>query len=95
MLAKSERRRESVASRVVTPVGTVVPFIRYNVVPTRLQIGIAFIAMWFVREVPLVDHVRLDSASEIGTEILAEEAMQPAEHEPVIVGEPEAVGSWP
>ena len=48
--------------------------------------------MWFVREVPLADHPHLDSAAEIGAEILAEEAMQPAEHEPVIVGEPEAAG---
>ena len=58
-----------------------------------ILIGIAFIAMWFVREVPLVDRVHLDSASQIGAEILAEEAVQPAEHEPVIVGDPEAVGS--
>jgi len=58
-----------------------------------ILLGIAFTAMWFVREVPLVDHPHLDSAAEIGAEILAEEAMQPAEHEPVIVGEPEAVGS--
>jgi len=54
-----------------------------------ILIGIAFIAMWFVREVPLVEHPHLRGASEIGTEILAEEALQPAEHEPVIVGKPE------
>ena len=47
----------------------------------------AFIAMWFVREVPLSGKPHLDSASEIGTEILAEESVQPSEHEPVIVGE--------
>ena len=48
---------------------------------------LAFIAMWFVREVPLTGKPRLDTAAEIGTEILAEEAVQPAEHEPVIVGD--------
>jgi EmrB/QacA subfamily drug resistance transporter len=52
-----------------------------------ILLAIAFTAMWFVREVPLADHPHLDSASEIGSEILAEEAVQPAEHEPVIVGD--------
>jgi len=47
----------------------------------------AFIAMWFVREVPLSGKPHLDNASEIGTEILAEESVQPSEHEPVVVGE--------
>ena len=47
----------------------------------------AFVAMWFVREVPLSGKPHLDSAAEIGTEILAEESVQPSEHEPVIVGE--------
>jgi drug resistance transporter, EmrB/QacA subfamily len=54
-------------------------------------ISLAFVAMWAVREVPLLAKPHLDDASEIGAEILAEEAVQPAEHEPVIVGEPEAV----
>jgi len=47
----------------------------------------AFIAMWFVREVPLSGKPRLDNAADLGTEILAEEAVQPSEHEPVVVGE--------
>jgi EmrB/QacA subfamily drug resistance transporter len=47
----------------------------------------AFIAMWFVREVPLSGKPHLDTAAEIGTEILAEEAVQPAEHEPVVMGD--------
>ena len=47
----------------------------------------AFIAMWFVREVPLAGKPHLDSAAEVGTELLAEEAVQPSEHEPVVVGE--------
>ncbi len=51
-----------------------------------LMVG-AFVAMWFVREVPLAGRPHLDSAAEIGTELLAEEGVQPAEHEPVIVGE--------
>ncbi len=51
-----------------------------------LMVG-AFVAMWFVREVPLSGKPHLDSAAEIGTEILAEESVQPSEHEPVIVGE--------
>jgi MFS family permease len=50
-----------------------------------IMMSLAFVAMFFVREVPLSAHPRLDSAAEIGTEILAEEAVQPAEHEPVIV----------
>ena len=58
-----------------------------------ILLAIAFTAMWFVREVPLADHPHLDSASEIGSEILAEEAVQPAEHEPVIVGDPETATS--
>ena len=47
----------------------------------------AFVAMWFVREVPLTGKPHLDTAAEIGTEILAEESVQPSEHEPVIVGD--------
>jgi len=47
----------------------------------------AFIAMWFVREVPLSGKPHLDTAAEIGTEILAEESVQPSDHEPVVVGE--------
>lgn len=49
-------------------------------------ISLAFVAMWAVREVPLLTKPHLDDASEIGAEILAEEAVQPAEHEPVVVG---------
>ena len=51
-----------------------------------LMVG-AFAAMWFVREVPLTGKPHLDTASEVGTEILAEEAVQPSNHEPVIVGD--------
>jgi len=51
-----------------------------------LMVG-AFVAMWFVREVPLSGKPRLDSAAEIGSEILAEEAVQPSEHEPIVMGE--------
>ena len=48
---------------------------------------LAFLAMWFVREVPLSGKPHLDSAAEIGTELLAEEAVQPSDHEPAIMGE--------
>lgn len=51
-----------------------------------LMVG-AFVAMWFVREVPLSSKPHLDTAAEIGTEILAEESVQPSQHEPVIVGD--------
>ena len=47
----------------------------------------AFLMMWFVREVPLTGKPRLDTAAEIGAEILAEEAVQPSDHEPVVLGE--------
>jgi hypothetical protein len=47
----------------------------------------AFVAMWFVREVPLSGKPHLDTPGEIGSEILAEESVQPSEHEPVIVGD--------
>ena len=49
--------------------------------------ALAFIAMWFVREVPLSGKPHLDTASEVGSEILAEEAVQPSEHEPVVMGD--------
>jgi EmrB/QacA subfamily drug resistance transporter len=49
--------------------------------------ALAFVAMWFVREVPLFAKVHLDTAAEIGSELLAEEAVQPAEHEPRVMGE--------
>ena len=49
--------------------------------------GGAFVAMWFVREVPLSGRPHLDTAAEVGTEILAEESVQPSDHEPVVVGE--------
>ncbi len=48
---------------------------------------VAFAAMWFVREVPLLSKPHLQGPSEIATELFAEEAMQPAEHEPIIVGD--------
>jgi len=48
---------------------------------------LAFVAMWFVREVPLSGKPHLETAAEIGTELLAEEAVQPAEHEPVVMGD--------
>ena len=46
----------------------------------------AFVAMWFVREIPLTGKPHLDTAAEIGTEILAEESVQPSNHEPVVLG---------
>jgi EmrB/QacA subfamily drug resistance transporter len=49
--------------------------------------ALAFVAMWFVREVPLFAKPHLDTAAEIGAELLAEEAVQPAEHEPCAMGE--------
>jgi len=47
----------------------------------------AFVAMFFVREIPLFAKPHLGTAAEIGAEIMAEESVQPVEHEPVIVGE--------
>ncbi len=49
--------------------------------------ALAFIAMWFVREIPLFAKPHLDTAAEIGAELFAEEAVQPAEHEPTAMGE--------
>jgi hypothetical protein len=45
---------------------------------------IGFVAMLFVKEVPLAPEPRARTAAEIATEILAEEAVQPVEHEPVL-----------
>lgn len=45
----------------------------------------AFVAMWFVREVPLAGGPRLGSAAEVGVELLAEEALIPAADEPVVL----------
>ncbi len=47
----------------------------------------AFIAMLFVVETPLFAKPHLGTAAEIATELIAEESVQPSEHEPVIVGE--------
>ena len=49
--------------------------------------GVAFLGMFLVREVPLFAKPHLDSASEIATEIGVEESYQPSNHEPVVVGE--------
>jgi len=47
--------------------------------------ALAFVAMFFVREVPLAARPKLDTPAEVGAELLAEEAVQPAEHEPIVV----------
>jgi hypothetical protein len=57
--------------------------------------ALAVVGMLLVREVPLHAAPRLQTAAEIGTELLAEEAVQPAEHEPVVIdaeAEPEPAG---
>ena len=57
--------------------------------------SLGIIAMLFVREIPLGGTPHLATAAEIGTEILAEDAVLPADDEPVLVdfdGEPETVG---
>ncbi len=54
---------------------------------------LAFVMMWFVREVPLAGRVHLDNAAEVGTEVLVEESVQPSEHEPVVVEPAEADAS--
>ena len=56
-----------------------------------LMLG-AFAAMWFVREIPLSGKPRLETVAEVGAEILAEEAVQPPEHEPTVMGETDDVG---
>ncbi|HET6350600.1 MAG TPA: MDR family MFS transporter [Coriobacteriia bacterium] len=48
---------------------------------------VAFFVMFLVREVPLTAKPHLDTAAEIGAEILAEEAVQPSDHEPLVVGD--------
>ncbi len=50
---------------------------------------VAFFVMFLVREVPLSGRAHLDTAAEIGTEILIEESVQPSDHEPSVVGEDE------
>ncbi len=52
--------------------------------------ALAFVAMWFVRETPLFAKPHLDTAAEIGSELFAEEAVQPSEHEPHAMGETDA-----
>ena len=52
-----------------------------------VMMAFAFVAMFFVREIPLFSRPHLDTVSEVGTELFAEESVQPSEHEPVIVGE--------
>ncbi len=49
--------------------------------------GLAFIAMWFVREIPITTETHVSTAAEMGAEILIEEAVLPADDEPVLVGE--------
>jgi len=55
----------------------------------------AFGVMFLVREVPLTGQPHLSTAAEIGSEILIEESVQPAEHEPVIVGPLDQDGDAP
>ncbi len=52
--------------------------------------ALSFVAMLFVREVPLGAKVKRQDAAEIGGEIIASETVQPAEHEPVLVEVPES-----
>jgi EmrB/QacA subfamily drug resistance transporter len=55
----------------------------------------AIVAMLFVREIPLGGKPHLSTAAEIGTELLAEEAVLPADDEPVLIdieGEPDTHG---
>jgi hypothetical protein len=47
--------------------------------------ALAFVAMLFVKEVPLAAKPKLDTPAEIGTELLAEEAVQPSDHEPSVL----------
>lgn len=54
-----------------------------------ILMALSVVVMFFVKEVPLTGKPHLDTAAEVGIEVLAEEAVQPAEHEPVIVGERE------
>jgi len=49
------------------------------------MMALAFVAMLFVREVPLAGKVKRQDAAEIGGEIIASEGVQPSEHEPVLV----------
>ena len=50
--------------------------------------ALAFAAMWFVREKPLFARPHLETPAQIATELLAEEAVQPSEHEPHVVDAP-------
>jgi len=52
-----------------------------------VMMAVALLAMFFVREVPLFAKPHLDTASEIGAELFAEEAVQPSEHEPHVMGD--------
>jgi MFS family permease len=51
-----------------------------------LMMALAFLAMFLVREVPLAGRPHLDSAAEIGAEILAEEAVLPSDQQPDVAG---------
>jgi MFS family permease len=50
-----------------------------------VMMAAAFAAMFLVREVPLAGGPRLDSAADIGVELLTEEAVVPAADEPAVV----------
>jgi hypothetical protein len=45
----------------------------------------AFVAMLVINEIPIPTRAKPETLAEIGTDLFAEEAVQPAEHEPVIV----------
>lgn len=51
-----------------------------------VMLAFALFAMFLVREIPLEGKPHLDTAAEIGTELLVEESVQPAEHEPHVMG---------
>jgi len=50
-----------------------------------VMLALSFVAMRFVREVPLTSGPRLESAAEVGVELLAEEALIPAADEPAVL----------
>lgn len=51
----------------------------------------AFLVMFLVREVPLTAKAHLETPEEVGTELFAEEAVQPTDHEPSVLEGHEAV----
>lgn len=78
---------EALATFVTAVRGALASAVGTSFAIATVLMGLAWLAFLAVREVPLAMKPSLDTPAEVGTELLAEEAVQPAEHEPTVMGD--------